>query len=99
MDFKYYALAIKKLALEPVVQCRAQGDYNVAQEIQFDIILGRSLIGRRRLSLAQEKAILNLAEAASNLPHEAVTPANGYAANVEVCDIRRGNPCVWQRPN
>jgi hypothetical protein len=83
-DFHYYVLAVRRLALEPDAQCRAEGDYNVAQELQYEIIIGRCLIGKGKLTAVEEKAIGDLAAAADALPKDALLIANGHAPNVEV---------------
>jgi hypothetical protein len=83
-DCHLYVLALRRLALEPDAQCRAEGDYNVAQELQHEIIVGRCLIGKGKLSAVEEKAIGDLAAAASALPKDALLFANGHAPNVEV---------------
>jgi len=91
MGLLFYFIAQKNLALEPSAQCHAQGDNNVAQEIQLDLLLGRTLIGGGQLNVAEETAIADLAEAAHALPCHALASAIGHAANVAV--LR--NP-VWE---
>jgi hypothetical protein len=83
-DFHYYVLAVRRLALEPDAQCRAEGDYSVAQELQYEIVIGRCLIGKGKLSAVEEKGIWDLAAAADVLPKDALLFANGHAPNVEV---------------
>ena len=83
-DFHHYFLALRRLALEPDAQCRAEGDYNVAQDLQYEIIIGRCLIGKGKLSAVEEKAIGEMAAAADALPKDALLFANGHAPNVEV---------------
>jgi hypothetical protein len=83
-DFHYYVLAVRRLALEPDAQCRAEGDYNVAQELQYEIIIGRCLIGKGKLSEVEEKRIGELAAAADGLPKDALLFANGHVPNVKV---------------
>jgi hypothetical protein len=91
-DFHYYVLAVRRLALEPDAQCRAEGDYNVAQELQYEIIIGRCLIGKGKLTAVEEKAIGDLAAAADALPKDALLFANGHAPNVEVMRNRAWAP-------
>jgi hypothetical protein len=83
-DFHYFFLALKRLALEPDAQCRAEGDYNVAQELQYEIVIGRCLIGKGQLSAVEEKTIEDLAAAADALPKNALLFANGHAPNVAI---------------
>jgi hypothetical protein len=83
-DFHYFLLALRRLALEPDAQCRAEGDYNVAQELQYGIVIGRCLIGKGRLSAVEEKTIGDLAAAADALPKDALHFANGHVPNVAV---------------
>jgi hypothetical protein len=83
-DFHHYFLALRRLALEPDAQCRAEGDYNVAQELQYEIIIGRCLIGKGKLTAVEEKAVGDLAAAADALPKDALLFAIGHAPNVEV---------------
>jgi hypothetical protein len=83
-DFHYYVLALRRLALEPDAQCRAEGDYNVAQELQHEILIGRCLTSKGKLSAAQEKGIGDLVAAVDALPKDALLFANGHAPNVEV---------------
>jgi hypothetical protein len=83
-DFHLYVLALRRLALEPDAQCRAEGDYNVARELQYEIVIGRCLIGKGKLNAVEEKRIGDLAAAADALPKDALLFANGHAPNVEV---------------
>jgi hypothetical protein len=83
-DFHYFFLALRRLALEPDAQCRAEGDYNVAQELQYEIVIGRCLIGKGQLSAGEEKTIGIRAAAADALPKDALLFANGHAPNVAV---------------
>jgi hypothetical protein len=83
-DFHHYFLALRRLALEPDAQCHAEGDYNVAQELRYEIIIGRCLNGKGKLSAVEEKALGELAAAADALPKDALLFANGHAPNVEV---------------
>jgi hypothetical protein len=83
-DFHHYFLALRRLALDPDAQCHAEGDYNVAQELQYEIIIGRCLIGKGKLTAVEEKAIGDLAAAADALPKDALLFAIGHAPNVEV---------------
>lgn len=79
-----YMLALKSLAMEPEAQCQAEGDYNVAQELQYEISLGRCLIEKGRLDSVEEKSIAALADSVQSLPDSALVFANGHAPNVAV---------------
>jgi hypothetical protein len=83
-NFHQYLLALRRLALEPDAQCRAEGDYNVAQELQYEIVIGRCLIGKGKVNPVEEKTIGDLAAAADALPKDALLFANGHLPNVEV---------------
>jgi hypothetical protein len=83
-NFHYFVQAVRRLAFEPDAQCRAEGDYNVAQELQYEIIIGRCLIGKGHLSALEEKTIGDLAAVAAALPNDALVFANGHAPNVAV---------------
>jgi hypothetical protein len=84
-DFHLYVLALRRLALEPDAQCRAEGDYNVARELQYEIVIGRCLIGKGKLNAVEEKRIGDLAAAADALPKDAL-PLCEWS-----CAKRRGN--------
>jgi hypothetical protein len=67
---------------EPEAQCQAQGDYNVAQELQQETLSGRYLVERGKLDEVEEIAIEALASSISELPKSVLTFANGHKANV-----------------
>jgi hypothetical protein len=53
--------------MDPEPQCDAQGNYNVAYELQSEILSGRYLIGKRILGSLEESAIAAVASAIAQL--------------------------------
>jgi hypothetical protein len=80
--FFYFIKALRILAMDPEPQCEAQGNYNVAFELQSEILSGRYLIGKGRLNGLQENAIAAVASAVAAVPDSALTFANGHEPNV-----------------
>jgi hypothetical protein len=80
--FFYFIATLKILAMEPEAQCEAQGNYNVAFELQQETLSGRYLVEKGRLDKAEEIAIEALASAISELPKSALAFANGHKPNV-----------------
>jgi hypothetical protein len=80
--FFYFVQALRILAMGPDPQCDPQGNYNVAFELQAEILSGRYLIGKGRLDDAEEAAIAALATTISTVPDSALVFANGHASNV-----------------
>jgi hypothetical protein len=80
--FFYVIQALKILAMDPEQQCEAQGNYNVAFELQSEILSGRYPIGKGRLSALEESAIAGLASVIAAVPDSALVFANGHAPNV-----------------
>jgi hypothetical protein len=80
--FFYFIVTLKILAMEPEAQCDAQGNYNVAQELQQEALSGRYLVEKGRLDKVEETAIEALASSISELPKSALTFANGHKQNV-----------------
>ena len=68
--------------MDPEPQCEAEGNFNVAQELKNEILSGRYVIGKGKLSESEETAIATLASAVAAVPDSALTFANGYAPNV-----------------
>jgi hypothetical protein len=78
----HFIATLRILAMEPEAQCEAQGNYNVAQELQQEALSGRYLVGKGRLDEVEEIAIEALASSISELPKLALTFANGHKPNV-----------------
>jgi hypothetical protein len=81
--FFYFIKALQILAKDPKPQCEAQGNFNVAQELQYEILSGRYLIGKGKLNDSQESALAALASAISAVPESALTFADGHGPNVK----------------
>jgi hypothetical protein len=80
--FFYFIAGLRILAMEPEAQCEAQGNYNVAQELQQEALSGRYLVEKGRLNKVEETAIEGLASSISELPKSVLTFANGHEQNV-----------------
>jgi len=63
-------------------QCESEGNFNVGQELQYEILSGRYVIGKGKLNETEETAIAALASAVAAVPESALTFAEGHAANV-----------------
>jgi hypothetical protein len=81
--FFYFIQALGILAMDPKPQCEAEGNFNVAQELKNEILSGRYVIGRGKLSESEETAIATLAAAVAAVPDSALTFANGHAPNLK----------------
>ena len=81
--FFYFIKALRVLAMDPQSQCEAEGNFNVAQEIQYEILSGRYVIGKGKLNLSEEAAIATLASAVAAVPDSALTFAEGHLPNVK----------------
>jgi hypothetical protein len=81
--FSEFARALRHLAMDADAQCESEGDFNVAQELQYEILCGRYVIGRGKLNETEEAAIGALASAIDAVPGSALTFAEGHAANVQ----------------
>jgi catechol 2,3-dioxygenase-like lactoylglutathione lyase family enzyme len=68
--------------VEPAATCEAQGNYNVAFELQQEALSGRYLVDKGRLDRAEEIAIKAFASTVSNLPKSALVFAEGHEPNV-----------------
>ena len=80
--FFEFSRALRSLAMEADQQCETQGDFNVAQELKYEILSGRYVIGKGKLDEVDETAIAALASAIAAVPDSALTFAEGHAANV-----------------
>lgn len=80
--FLEFARALRSLAMDAGPQCESEGDFNVAQELKYEILCGRYVIGKGKLNEAEETAIAVLAAAIAAVPDSALTFADGHAANV-----------------
>lgn len=80
--FLHFVNALRILAMEPESQCHAEGNYNVAQELQYEILSGRYVIGKGKLNEIEEAAIATLTAAVGAVPDSALTFAEGHSANV-----------------
>ncbi len=79
--FLEFSRALTSLAMEAAQQCETQGDFNVAQELKYEILSGRYVIGKGKLDEVEETAIATLASASAAVPDSALTFAEGHAAN------------------
>jgi hypothetical protein len=80
--FSEFAHALRSLAMDADPQCESEGNFNVAQELQYEILSGRYVIGKGKLNETEETAIAALASAVAAVPESALTFAEGHAANV-----------------
>jgi hypothetical protein len=80
--FSEFARALRSLAMHADAQCESEGDFNVAQELKYEILCGRYVIGKGKLNEIEETAIGALASAVDAVPGSALTFAEGHAANV-----------------
>jgi hypothetical protein len=56
-------------------QCESEGNFNVVQELQYEILSGRYVIGKEKLNETEETAIAALASAVAAVPESALTLA------------------------
>jgi hypothetical protein len=75
--FFHFIKALRVLAMDPEPQCEAEGNFNVAQELQYEILSGRYVIGKGKLNSSEEAAIATLASAVGGVPDSALTFAEG----------------------
>src|SRR5258706_8984827 len=94
--FHYFMLALRELSMEPEDQCR--GGYNVAQELQYELLLGRCLLGIGRLNAVEEAAVADLVDAVQRLPESAITFASWGAQNVAVMNNSAWAPLRLRAP-
>ena len=80
--FFYFIKALRVLAMDPESACEAEGNFNVAQELQYEILSGRYVIGKGKLNPSEEAAIAALASAVAGVPDSALTFAEGHLPNV-----------------
>jgi hypothetical protein len=80
--FFHFIKALRVLGMDPERQCNAEGNFNVAQELQYEILSGRYIIGKGRLNPSEEGAVTNLASAVAGVPDSGLTFAEGHLANV-----------------
>src|SRR5258708_34651800 len=80
--FFYFIKALRVLAMDPQSQCEAEGNFNVAQEIQYEIRSGRYVLGKGKLNLSEEAAIASLASAVAPVPDSALTRPQCHLPNV-----------------
>ena len=80
--FSEFAHALRHLAMDAHPQCESEGNFNVAQELKYEILSGRYVIGKGKLNETEETAIAALTSAVATVPESALTFAEGRAANV-----------------
>jgi hypothetical protein len=80
--FSEFARALRTLAMDAEPQCESEGDFNVAQELKYEILSGRYIIGKGKLNETEDTAVRALASAIDAVPGSALTFAEGHAANV-----------------
>jgi hypothetical protein len=80
--FLHFVNALRILAMDPESQCHAEGDFNVAQELQYEILSGRYVIGKGKLNEMEEAAVGALASSIAAIPKSALVFAEGHGPNV-----------------
>jgi hypothetical protein len=90
--FSQFIATLRFLAMEPEAVCEAQGNYNVAFELQQEALSGRYLVDRGRLDRAEEIAINAFASSVSDIPKSALVFAEGHEPNV-----RNMRHAAWTR--
>jgi hypothetical protein len=81
--FLHFVNALRILAMDPEPQCHAEGNYNVAQELQYEILSGRYVIGKGKLNELEETALAALASAGAAIPESALAFAEAHYPNVK----------------
>jgi hypothetical protein len=81
--FFYFIKALRILAMDAESQCDAEGNFNVAQELQYEILCGRYVIGKGKLNNSEEKAVAAVTSAIETVPDSALKFAEGHAPNVQ----------------
>ncbi|HEY2675709.1 MAG TPA: hypothetical protein VGI65_01990 [Steroidobacteraceae bacterium] len=82
--FSQFARALRSLAMDADPQCESEGDFNVAQELQYEILCGRYVIGKGKLNETEEAAVGALASAIDAVPGSALTFAEGMPQTSEL---------------
>jgi hypothetical protein len=80
--FFHFVNALRILAMDPESQCHAEGNFNVAQELQYEILSGRYVIGKGKLNEFEEEALGALASSVAAIPESALVFAEGHDPNV-----------------
>jgi hypothetical protein len=80
--FFYFIRALRILAMDAESQCDAERNFNVAQELKYEILSGRYVIGKGKLNESEETAIASVTSAIDTIPDSALTFAEGHAPNV-----------------
>jgi hypothetical protein len=80
--FFYFIKALRILSMDSGSQCDAEGNVNVAQELKYEILSGRYVIGKGKLNESEETAIAAVTSAVDAIPDSALTFAEGHAPNV-----------------
>ena len=80
--FSQFIATLRFLAMEPEAVCEAQGNYNVAFELQQEALSGRYLVDKGRLDRAEEIAVNAFGSSVSDLPKSALVFAEGHEPNV-----------------
>lgn len=78
-----FVAVLRILAMDAASQCRAWGDFNIAQELKHETLAGRGVIGKGKLDQAEESAVAALAVVINAVPDSALVFAEGHAANVK----------------
>jgi len=75
--FFYFMVALRNLAVDSKPPQDAGGNIIVAQELQNEILSGRYVIGKEKLSELEEAAVAALASAVGAVPDTALKFPNG----------------------
>jgi len=77
--------AVEMLGLDPLDQCQAMGNYNVAWELKDDVSAGSFILASPNCSLnaAQRKVVEELIEVLKKIPDDLLREAKSEADNLE----------------
>jgi hypothetical protein len=81
--FLHFVNALRILAMDPERQCETEGAFNVAQELQYEILAGRYILGKGKLNPFEEAAVATLTSAIAGLPDSMLTFAEWHLSNPE----------------
>lgn len=81
-SYRIFIEALQMLTLQPMDQCAAMGDYNVAWELKDDVQAGKYLLNRGHLSIEQEAWIATLVCAMENVPVQTLPAGPGREVNL-----------------
>jgi hypothetical protein len=82
LAYGVFLFTLEALASEPEEACEAMGSVNTAWELRDDALAGRHLLGRHRLSSAQEQALRQFCALLVSVPVNDMPSGSGLLPNL-----------------